>query len=1281
MIARPFRLLSIALLLAPFGSVPADPVKAGKDLPEVPPGFMATLFARDPLVRHPCSMAFDAKGRLFVGMGPQFRMPKPDTPGDSVVIVLDTDGDGVADKVKVFATGFNCIQGLAWHGRDLWVANSPDLTVVRDLDGDDEADEYVRVYTDLGNLEHGLHGLNWAPDGKLYMSKGNSKGLTLPGRIAPRAMRDLMGVQAPPGSPDFPEPITYRKGEYKHAYQDPNDDWGREGGVLCCDDGGKNLEIVARGFRNPWDITFDSGFNWLGTDNDQVGGDRVFMPFFGAHFGWNHPWSSHWSDQPHPPTAPVSGPLFEGSGTGIVFVDSPQLPPSYRGVFFINDWLRKTTFVWRPTWEGALMRPAGGDWEPFAKRGSSLYNPTDIEVGPDGALWVLGWGGGYGADLNKGQFTSQGRIFRIAWNESPSAQWNTPRRSRPLAKWSVAELIEDFAGPLPVWRIDAQDELVRRGAEVKKELLAALRSGKLTQAQETWTAWTLGRIAPEDPEIADFFTRTLDADSPASLNLRIQAVRILAHRVRQFGRVTRLPEVVVALLKNREPRLRFAAVQALVQARQKQAGPDLLTLLAEETDRVTFYAAWQALRELHSQAEMQMLLGDSRGGVRRGALLALLEGHTLKRNEVTQLGKDSDPGVQEVVGLVLGKPSAARTQPRAQQTLIKTPGVSLVKNIKTLSQGRYDLIPGGLEPGARPYTDRDYTLVKIPLVLQGADFLQTANGDDGSRGDAWLTFEALLPIRVHVALDARQTRVPAWLRQGFQISDQQVKADHWTFQLYSRDFPAGPVQLGGNTDDGKGGGKGNYIVLFEPLSLPLPAAPVTIEQVLDLLPRGSSAQGEVLFHHRGGAGCVNCHRLGQRGNVFAPDLSSLGSRATPRHIVESLLAPNVAITEGFKLQLVETTTGTVHSGILLEESGLTLTLGLATGERLILKKEKIETRMSSNISAMPSYASILQPQHLTDITAFLLTQKALVSVSRVVAPVKTDPPARAAAGFAVEQKKDRLTITHSGQPVADFVFTDDRILRPYFANVRVPGGLQVTRHHPPRPGKDATDHDTMHPGIWLGFGDISGADFWRNKGRMEHVGFPEPPAVKDDELRFVQECRLRAGDKTLATLTSRITLAGRPGGWLLVWDATFRAGEVAFTFGDQEEMGFGARVATGFTEKNGGLILNSHGQKTAQATWGKAAAWCDFSGNVDGKPAGITLMPAPANFRESWWHNRDYGVFVANPFGRAAMRQGGKSTVTVAPGESFRLRFGAMLHTSADYDPAAAYRDYLKVLK
>ena len=98
-------------------------------LPTVPPEFEVSLFAREPMVRNPCSIAFDERGRMFVSHGPQYRNPTPATPPDSVVILDDSNGDGVADTVRTFATGFNCIQGLAWHGKDLWVANAPDLTV------------------------------------------------------------------------------------------------------------------------------------------------------------------------------------------------------------------------------------------------------------------------------------------------------------------------------------------------------------------------------------------------------------------------------------------------------------------------------------------------------------------------------------------------------------------------------------------------------------------------------------------------------------------------------------------------------------------------------------------------------------------------------------------------------------------------------------------------------------------------------------------------------------------------------------------------------------------------------------------------------------------------------------------------------------------------------------------------------------------------------------------------------------------------------------------------
>ena len=309
-----------------------------------------------------------------------------------------------------------------------------------------------------------------------------------------------------------------------------------------------------------------------------------------------------------------------------------------------------------------------------------------------------------------------------------------------------------------------------------------------------------------------------------------------------------------------------------------------------------------------------------------------------------------------------------------------------------------------------------------------------------------------------------------------------------------------------------------------------------------------------------------------------------------------------------------------------------------------------------------------------------LTQ--LVLLFAQLAPAVTQSAETEVDRFEVQQQADRLKISYAGRNVGEYVFADPTILRPYFANMHAPGGLKVTRNHPPIENIDATDHGTMHPGIWLGFGDISGSDFWRNKGHVEHLSFIDAPAASADRITFATESRLLTPDRIeLCRLVNRITIAARPAGWLIVWDATFRSDDQDFTFGDQEEMGFGARMATRLNEQHGGLIINSDGIKTAAATWGQPAAWCDYSGTDGQRLGGITLMAAPANFRGSWWHNRDYGVFVANPFGRAAMKQGERSTVTVRRGQRFRIVFGALLHDDPAYDPAAAYQDFLQVGK
>jgi hypothetical protein len=72
-------------------------------------------------------------------------------------------------------------------------------------------------------------------------------------------------------------------------------------------------------------------------------------------------------------------------------------------------------------------------------------------------------------------------------------------------------------------------------------------------------------------------------------------------------------------------------------------------------------------------------------------------------------------------------------------------------------------------------------------------------------------------------------------------------------------------------------------------------------------------------------------------------------------------------------------------------------------------------------------------------------------------------------------------------------------------------------------------------------------------------------------------------------------------------------------------------------------------------------------------------MPDLGNFRRGWFHARDYGLLVANPFGRHAFTKGERSRVTVGKGETFRLRFGVFVYGES-VRLKAAYEDFLKVI-
>lgn len=305
----------------------------------------------------------------------------------------------------------------------------------------------------------------------------------------------------------------------------------------------------------------------------------------------------------------------------------------------------------------------------------------------------------------------------------------------------------------------------------------------------------------------------------------------------------------------------------------------------------------------------------------------------------------------------------------------------------------------------------------------------------------------------------------------------------------------------------------------------------------------------------------------------------------------------------------------------------------------------------------------------------------MVFFSFCIAPYSSAEEGKPNVGMSFQE--DRLLIHVDGAEVAHYVFDDKQIPRPYFAHVKTPAGIQVTRNHPPVEGKDRTDHAAMHPGIWMAFGDLDGADIWRNKARVEHRGFStvesRPGLVSFGDLKHYH----RANGDLICKERFKCTFHVLDDGYLIEWDSTFFS-DREFYFGDQEEMGLGMRMTTPVSEVEGGLLTDSHNRKGADAIWSQSADWCDYSGKVEGQTIGMTILCHPKNFRKSWLHARNYGFVAANPFGRKAMNKGETSKVVVKPGESLRLRYGIFIHSGPMNSPVdfdRAYKEYVQLSK
>ncbi|MHA6248746.1 T9SS type A sorting domain-containing protein [Pontibacter sp. CAU 1760] len=151
----------------------------------------------------------------------------------------------------------------------------------------------------------------------------------------------------------------------------------------------------------------------------------------------------------------------------------------------------------------------------------------------------------------------------------------------------------------------------------------------------------------------------------------------------------------------------------------------------------------------------------------------------------------------------------------AQQTGI------MVSEVITTTNKTYALT--SLEIGAKVFTDRTYGVTAVPSSLEGATLLQTANDDKQNKDAKMLSFVLSQKATVVVAYDPRAKKLPGWLT-GFQklsenigVNDSRISS----MDLYSKEFPAGKVSLGGNLYGPATGALNNYFVMVTEKIVPV----------------------------------------------------------------------------------------------------------------------------------------------------------------------------------------------------------------------------------------------------------------------------------------------------------------------------------------------------------------------------------------------------------------------------------------------------------------------------
>jgi putative membrane-bound dehydrogenase-like protein len=1062
---------------------PEETVKRMK----VADGWEVKLAASEPAIVNPIAFTFDEKGRIWMVESFEYpkRTPKGKAPRDRIKILESTKGDGVYDKVTIFAEGkdfpvpkeradaglgaFDMASGIEVGYGGVFVGAAPYLWFIENKN--DKPGKFEVLLKGFGSEDthEVLNTFQWGPDGWLY----GLHGIFTNSEVWPRNHNQLMtGQFAPPGTVVGPAPsVKLNAGVWR--YKPIRGKLGLFTG---------EFEIFAEGTSNPW------GMDWRNSDGQFILCCCVIPHLYHIIPGgiYKRQAGSSFNPYAYGQINEICDHTFhKESGwahAGLICLDAPHLPKEYHDrVIFgsIHGCSIKQNILKK---NGSTFTASRAD--DFLVSGDKNFRPINLRWGPDGAIYIIDW-----HDQNPCHQAApdswdyeHGRIYRLA------PKGLKPVKVEDLSTLSRENLLDKMADPNPYVSRQALRLTYERSTN---KPVPAVNTGKIRRWEDLRTLYAIGTPLQFNPAIADANTPLVAA--------------WLARFTTEQGKVTDAeywnlvsaafptPDIPIAI----DPTIRREVASAAI----KLAGTRDITALLhrlmwvpeDANDPVIPQLIWIAYEKVLAGANGAGLdaelawfveecqpkpLSADRIVIPSGTIVDYILPRMLRRLVATGKPENLDRCLTFITKL---SDDYIHTRQKALQGLVDALRGQIV-DAPPKWKDVYDLLTADRNPeinklarqlaisfhdlgaaraalaiakdAAKPLPERVEALRSLALVPLDDAFpvlLQFVKSD----GSPEVRQEALRAIASY-----NRKEIPGELLGNWAKLSPPLRAEAANILAGRREWAKQLLDAVGSKKVDRRDLTDNTILrirAFKDKNLDAQIqtvwgkfrdTPEELNKLIDKM-RGemyqgnaSFAKGKLVFENT----CAKCHTFEGKGSDVGPALD--GAARDIEYLLVNIIDPNRVIGAPYFIRTVELKNGRSEIGLLAEEDANTVTLKVENGVRKVIPKKDIENITVQEKSMMPEgLDKNLSVQDFRDLIRYVMASPFITDVKVDGRPVRVGPAGRIALPA---QEKARIEAD-----IAAATKTKTRLLLGGTAELTVSlNGKQIYKG---RPGADQPD--------------------------------------------------------------------------------------------------------------------------------------------------------------------------------------------------------------------------------